>query len=99
MNGRAHKQILPQDPGQAGKSQVQAFATLLAGQSVYFSPESGDKVTRADPLLSQMNAGNVMMVRDSWNKAFTDECRLFPYGKYDDQVDPAARAFNGLLHP
>lgn len=97
-DGRSHKQSLPQDPGQAGKSQVQAFAALLAGHSVHFSPESGDKVTRADPLASQINAGNVVMVRGPWNKAFTDECRLFPFGKYDDQVDAAARAFNGLMH-
>ena len=47
-DGRLLKQSLPQDPGQAGKSQVLAFAKLLAGHNVHFSPESGDKVTRAD---------------------------------------------------
>ncbi len=92
------KQSLPQDPGQAGKSQVAAFAALLAGHNVHFSPETGDKVTRATPLASQINAGNVLMLRGPWNKEFTDECRLFPNGKYDDQVDATARAFNGLLH-
>lgn len=91
-------QSIPQDPGQAGKSQVLAFAALLAGHSLHFSTESGDKVTRADPFASQVNAGNVVMVRAPWNQAFVDECKLFPNGKFDDQVDAAARAFNKLLH-
>ncbi len=98
-DGRLLKQSLPQDPGQAGKSQVASFAKLLAGHNVHFSLESGDKVVRATPLASQINAGNVLMLRAPWNKAFTDEGRLFPFGKYDDQVDAAARAFNQLVHP
>ncbi|RIQ10312.1 terminase, partial [Bordetella avium] len=74
------RQSLPQDPGQAGKSQVVAFTKLLAGHSVRFSPESGDKVTRATPLASQINAGNVLLLRGEWNRAFTEECRYFPFG-------------------
>lgn len=98
-DGRGIKQSIPQDPGQAGKSQVAAFARLLAGHSLHFSPESGDKVTRADPLASQINAGNVVMLRAPWNDALIEEMRLFPNGSYDDQVDGCARAFNGLLNP
>ena len=92
------KQSLPQDPGQAGKSQVLAFAQLLAGHTAHFSLESGDKVTRADSFASQVNAGNVIMLAGAWNDAFKEECRTFPAGSYDDQVDAAARAFNNLLH-
>lgn len=98
-DGLMLKQSLPQDPGQAGKSQVLALASLLAGHNVHFSPESGDKVVRATPLASQINAGNVLIVRGAWNEPFKDECRLFPNGKRKDQVDAASRAFNGLLHP
>lgn len=93
------KQSIPQDPGQAGKGQVAAFAQLLAGHALHFSPETGDKVTRATPFASQVNAGNVVMLRAPWNRDFTDELRLFPNGTYDDQVDAAARAFNQLLAP
>lgn len=93
------KQSLPQDPGQAGKSQVLALAQLLAGHNVHFSPESGDKVVRATPLASQINAGNVLMLKGAWNDQFTEECRLFPNGKYDDQVDAVSRGFNQLMHP
>lgn len=93
------KQSIPQDPGQAGKGQVASFAQLLAGHSLHFSPETGDKVTRATPFASQVNAGNVVMLRAPWNRDFTDELRLFPNGSYDDQVDAVARGFNQLLAP
>lgn len=91
------KQSLPKDPGQAGKSQAAAFVTLLAGHNVKTSPETGDKVVRARPLASQVNAGNVLLLRGAWNDAFKEELRLFPNGLHDDQVDAASRAFNELL--
>ncbi|NKI96640.1 hypothetical protein [Rhizobacter sp. SG703] len=53
----------------------------------------------ARPLASQMNAGNVDMVKAAWNDEFTNELKMFPNGRYDDQVDGASRAFNGLLQP
>jgi len=93
------KQSIPQDPGQAGKSQVLAMAKLLAGHGLHFSPETGDKTVRATPLASQINVGNVLMLRAPWNQAFIDEARLFPASTYDDQVDAASRAFNALLRP
>lgn len=93
------EQSLPQDPGQAGKGQVAAFVAMLAGHIVHTSPETGDKVVRARPLASQVNAGNVLMLRAPWNDALTDELRLFPNGLNDDQVDAAARAFARLLQP
>jgi predicted phage terminase large subunit-like protein len=91
------KQSLPQDPGQAGKSQVKALATMLAGHHVMHSTETGDKVVRARGFAAQVNAGNVLMLRGPWNKAFTDELQLFPNGLNDDQVDGASRAFDALL--
>lgn len=91
------KQSLPQDPGQAGKGQAAAFVAMLAGHIVHTSPETGDKVVRARPLASQVNAGNVLMLRGSWNTDLTDELRLFPNGLNDDQVDAAGRAFVGLI--
>lgn len=92
-------QSLPQDPGQAGKGQVLAFAALLLGHALHNSPETGDKVVRARPFASQVNAGNVVMLRAPWNDAFREELRTFPAGLHDDQVDAASRAFQGLLGP
>jgi predicted phage terminase large subunit-like protein len=91
------KQSMPQDPGAAGKAQVRYLSTQLAGHTLHWTPESGDKVTRADPFASQINVGNVVMVRGPWNDEWKDEARLFPNGQYDDQVDAGSRAFNALL--
>ncbi len=93
------KQSVPQDPGQAGKSQVASFAALLAGHHMHSSPETGDKVVRARPFASQVNSGNVVMVKAPWNHEFREELRAFPHGLHDDQVDAASRAFAGLIGP
>lgn len=88
---------IPQDPGQAGKSQVAAFTRLLAGKAVSSSVETGDKVTRAEPFAAQVNVGNVMMLRAPWNDALISELRVFPNGSNDDQVDALSRAFHELF--
>lgn len=88
---------IPQDPGQAGKTQVLDLTRKLAGFMVHSSPETGDKVTRAEPFASQVNVGNVMMLRGTWNQALKDEMRMFPNGKFDDQIDGLSRAFSVLL--
>ena len=99
MDGRGVKQSIPQDPGQAGKSQVLYLTRSLAGYHVLTSPESGDKVTRAEPVAAQINVGNISIVRGAWNKAFIDELRTFPNGSFDDQVDGLSRAFMELIAP
>ncbi|MEI7443275.1 MAG: phage terminase large subunit [Burkholderiales bacterium] len=95
-DGKHAKQSLPQDPGQAGKQQAQHFVRMLAGHIVSTSPETGDKATRAEAFASQVNVGNVVLVRGAWNDAFVAELRAFPNGTHDDQVDGASRAFNEL---
>jgi predicted phage terminase large subunit-like protein len=99
QDGKGILQSLPQDPGQAGKTQVAGFAALLIGHECHFSTESGEKTVRARPLASQVNAGNAVMLRGAWNRDFTDELRTFPNGLYSDQVDAASRGFAVLLEP
>lgn len=88
---------LPQDPGQAGKTQIAYLTRALAGFVVKSSPESGDKVTRAEPMAAQVNVGNVLMLRGAWNDALINEMRSFPFGKFDDQVDAMSRAFSEVM--
>lgn len=88
---------IPQDPGQAGKSQKRALAALLAGFRVTFSPETGDKVTRAKPFAAQCEGGNVFLVRGPWNRDFVSELVSFPAGKRADQVDAVSRSFGELI--
>lgn len=86
----------PQDPGQAGKSQSQDIALFLAGYDVRYSKESGDKILRANPFSAQCEAGNVKILRGSWNDAFLDEVGFFPNG-FKDQVDGSVRAFTRVV--
>jgi predicted phage terminase large subunit-like protein len=99
MDGKPVTVRLAQDPGQAGKSQARAQTAMLAGRSVKSKPVTGDKETRAKPLASQVEAGNVLIVRGSWNEAFLSEMENFPEGANDDQVDAAADAFDELVAP
>jgi predicted phage terminase large subunit-like protein len=88
---------LPQDPGQAGKSQVQYLVGKLAGYNVKASPESGSKVTRAEPLAAQAEVGNLILLKAPWNEKFVEEFCVFPGGDFMDQVDATSRAFARLL--
>ena len=95
-DGKGVRISLPQDPGQAGKAQVLYLTKKLIGYTVESSPETGDKATRAAPMVSQVNVGNVSLVRGVWNRTYLDELRDFPSGTKDDQVDASSRAFNTL---
>lgn len=97
QDGKATVISIPQDPGQAGKSQVKYFAKLLVGYILKFSPESGDKELRAAPFASQAEQGNVKVVQGSWNGEYFDELVMFPKGKFKDQVDATSRAFAELI--
>jgi predicted phage terminase large subunit-like protein len=97
VDGRTVTIGLPMDPGQAGKSQVAYLTRQLAGHHVISSRETGAKTTRAAPVASQIEAGNVTLVRANWNHAFVEELRDFPFGRKDDQVDALSHAFDMLL--
>jgi predicted phage terminase large subunit-like protein len=88
---------LPQDPGQAGKSQVMNLTKMLVGYTVRSSPESGDKVTRFSPFSAQAEAGNVKVLRGAWNEAWFSSLESFPDATHDDDADSTSRAFNALL--
>ena len=96
-DGREVRIGLPQDPGQAGRSQVAFMTKRLAGWRVVSSPESGSKGVRAMPMASQVNAGTVTILSGSWNRAFIEELQDFPFAAKDDQVDALSRAFDMLV--
>lgn len=95
-DGHAVQISLPQDPGQAGKVQAQDLVAMLAGYIVRAEPETGDKVTRAEPFSVQCEAGNVYLVEGDWNATYLDELCLFPGGAFKDQVDASSGAFGRL---
>ncbi len=97
LDGHGVAISLPQDPGQAGKIQAKDMIGMLAGFVVSATPETGDKVTRAEPFSAQCEAGNVLIVRGEWNDAYLDELCLFPGGSFKDQVDASSGAFGRLV--
>ena len=85
----------PQDPG--GKSWSKAFVRMLAGYNVHTEIASKAKDIRASAYSAQWNAGNVLLLRGSWNKDYLEELRTFPNGKNDDQVDASSDAFEDVV--
>ncbi len=92
-DGKSVIVCLPQDPGQAGKAQVDNYVRSLPGYRVHRSPESGSKQIRALPVAAQIEVGNLALVPAAWNHDFIEELRDFPYGRKDDQVDALVRGF------
>lgn len=75
---------------------IDNIVRYMAGFSVHTEMAKHDKVTRADPLASQCEAGNVRIVKGPWNVAFRTELTGFPHGSNDDQVDASSGAFSKL---
>ncbi len=102
LDGVATTIRITQDPGQAGKAQVETSIRALAGFQVVSKPATGDKATRATPAAVQCEAGNVSILktgdadRDSWIEPFLAEVTTFPASAHDDQVDAFADAINEL---
>ena len=87
---------LPQDPGQAGKSQAGRIVGMLAGFVAKAMNITGSKIVRSSSYAAQVEAGNVVLLRGSWNDRFIDQHANFPFGSNDDIIDAAADAFNEL---
>lgn len=98
QDGRDTIVSMPQDPGQAGKSQCLVYAKRLLRYRLRTSLESGDKETRFGPFSSACEHGNVTFVRGGWNAEFFDILEQFPTpGIHDDHADACSRAYNELL--
>lgn len=87
---------LPQDPGQAGKSQVANLKLGLSGYNVRSSTETGDKITRFSPFSAQAEGGNVDVLRGPWNDRWFTALEGFPAAKHDDDADSTSRAFDAV---
>mgnify|MGYP004626920191 FL=1 len=90
------KITVPQDPGQAGKEQANSYVKMLAGHPIETIRPTGSKENRANPFASQVQAGNVLMLRGDWNEEYLAELESFPDGSHDDMVDASSDAFNKL---
>lgn len=97
-------QVLPQDPGQAGKFQATLWASELKklGIEVLIRPTHGKKALRARNYQEDYNLGNVVYHRGDWNDDDKAEHRRFREDEsheFDDQVDASADAHWGVNRP
>jgi len=90
-------QWLEQEPGSGGKESAEVTTTqTLAGYDVESERASGEKETRWRPYSAQVRAENVAIVTGEWNEDYLNELKRLPAGKYKDQGDASAGAFNKL---
>jgi predicted phage terminase large subunit-like protein len=95
-DGYATPIYLPEDPGQAGQSQIVDYVNHLAGYSVTPIRMTGSKEQRAMLVATRVNIGQVGLLKAPWNAALLDELQSFPNGRHDDQVDALSLAFDQL---
>lgn len=84
------------EPGAAAKKENVRLIQVLAGLDAKGIPSRGDKVTRAKPLAVQCEAGNVKLLRGSWNETWLNHMHAFPDGAHDDICDASSGAFTDL---
>lgn len=88
---------MEQEPGSSGVAQIDYYnRQVLKGYTFRGVKTTGPKEERASPVSSAAEAGNVKLVRGSWNGDFLDEFEAFPLGSHDDQVDAVSGAFQKL---
>lgn len=92
----SYEVYVEQEPGSGGKESAEATVRRLSGLSVYMDKVTGDKETRAEPFAAQVQGGNIGYVAGEWYYDWAEECESWPSGRFKDQVDSAAGAFNKL---
>ena len=88
-----------QEPGSSGKesaNNTKKNLNAIGVKHVILDRPSGDKVLRADPFSTRVNAGHVNMIPGEWVQPFLDEVALFPLSTFKDQVDAASGAYKLL---
>jgi predicted phage terminase large subunit-like protein len=90
---------IEEEGGSGGVAQNESLARHLAGFRVESVKVTGDKFYRAGPFASQVQVGNVVMVKGPWNGAFMDQLHAADPENDDllmDMMDAASLAFNCL---
>lgn len=94
-------QVVPQDPGEAGKTLAQQRMTLpeLQGIGVRVVRPTGDKVTRFTQASSLAEKGLLKVTRGAWNDWWFSDLEAFPDAIHDDTADSLSDAVNHLPAP
>lgn len=103
LDGPDVEQYIEMEPGSGGKESAENTILNLAGYSVSADRVTGAKSVRSKPYSSQVQAGNVALLRGEWNENYIREHDNYDPAKADkgqivvDQVDASAGAFNKLV--
>jgi len=98
LDGKSTNVYMEQEPGAAGIHLIDYYRRkVLEGYAFYSDRPTGDKVTRANPVSSQAEAGNLKLARGEWILTFLDEAEMFPNGAHDDQIDAMSGAMQILM--
>lgn len=100
-DGPSVLQVIPQDPGEAGKTLAQKRTTLpeLQAISVKVVRPTGDKVTRFTHASSLAEQGLLKIVRGPWNDWYLADLEAFPDAKHDDTADATSDGINHVPEP
>lgn len=97
MDGKNVPIRMELEGGSGGKITIDHYTRhVLPGFDFRGDKPQGKKTERAAPFASQMESGNVHLVRGAWNATYMEELLLFPAGAHDDQIDATSGAFNFL---
>lgn len=97
LDGKAVDIWIEQEPGSSGKATIDHYQRdVLKGYAVRGMRSTGSKTTRAKPVSSAAEAGNVTLLEGAWVTDLLDELVLFPGGAHDDQVDALSGAIAAL---
>ena len=96
MDGHSVVLWIEQEPGSSGKDAFTYLAQKFSGYALHPDKVTGSKEIRVEPYAAQCEAGNVYLVRGSWNAAYIDQLCSFPNGAHDDMVDGSSGAFSKL---
>lgn len=101
VDGAGVKIVIEEEPGSGGKAQNEALIRRLAGFRVESVRATGSKFVRAGAFASQVQAGNVYLVRGPWNHAFVEQLHSADPDLEDgillDMMDASAMAFTSLV--
>ena len=107
LGGKGVKHRIPQDPAQAGKSQVNSYRLQLPGYQFKGIIEKtlGDKEARAEPVGDWAKVNKIYVVDDgrlaedgktNLVQRFIKQCANFPGGLHKDMADALSGAFSEL---
>lgn len=94
--GAAYRVRFEREPGSAAKRDALRMIRLVDGLDVADVEARGDKLTRARGFAAQARAGNVKLLRGSWNEMVLNHLHAIPDGNHDDIMDALAGAYNEL---